>query len=190
MHFSCTRNLVDAHAEGESGKVVIGGLGPVPGETMFDKRVHLEAHIDQLRAGVDQYEVFDPENADVPGATQTLFAGPLEREDGIIRSLNSVVVSPGRLDRSPCGTGTSVRLAVLHAHGQIEQGELLFQHGSVIGTQFDSRVEATPTVGPYDAVVPSIAGRAWITSFNEFVLDPTDPFQVGFVVGRPWQQER
>jgi proline racemase len=61
------------------------------------------------------------------------------------------------------------------------------RHESVIGSQFDARVEATTTVGPYDAVVPSIAGRAWITSFNQLMLDPTDPFQEGFVVGRPWQ---
>jgi proline racemase len=52
------------------------------------------------------------------------------------------------------------------------------------------RVEATATLGPYEAVVPSISGRAWITSFNQLVLDPTDPFQEGFVVGRPWEPDR
>ena len=141
------------------------------------------------KAGVEQYEVSHPENPLIPGITQTLFAGPLVREDDMIRSLNAVIVSPGRLDRSPCGTGTSARLAVLHAHGRIEPGEL-FRHESVIGSRFDSRVEATTSVGPYDAVVPSVSGRAWITSFNQLVLDPTDPFQEGFVVGRPWQPER
>ena len=56
-------------------------------------------------------------------------------------------------------------------------------------TRFDARGEATTTVGPYDAVVPSIAGRAWITSFNRLVPDPTDPFQAGSVVGRAWEPE-
>jgi proline racemase len=94
-----------------------------------------------------------------------LVAGPLKREDGIIRSVNAVVVSPGHLDRSPCGTGTSARLAALHAHSHIRPGELS-RHESVIGSQFDSRVEVTTTIGSYDAFVR------------------------GFVVGRPCALER
>lgn len=104
------------------------------------------------------------------------------------RSRNATVVSPGRIDRSPCGTGTSARLAVLHASGVLKPGQL-FWHESLIGSRFDAHIESTTTVGPYDAVVPSISGRAWITSFNQLVLDPTDPFQHGFVVGRPWEPE-
>ena len=164
MRFSRTLNVVDAHAEGESGKVVVGGLGPVPGDTMFDKRVHLELHLDQLRKLL------------------------LHEPRGAVWH-NANVVLPSNHPDADCGTGTSARLAVLHAHGQIEPGEL-FRHESVIGSRFDARVEATTAVGPYDAVVPSISGRAWITSFNQLVLDPTDPFQEGFGVGRPWQAER
>jgi proline racemase len=140
------------------------------------------------QAGAEQYDVLHPENPLIPGITQTLFAGPLIDEGDVIRSRNGVIVSPGRLDRSPCGTGTSARLAVLHARGELAAGQL-FRHESVIGTQFDSRVVGTTTVGDYDAVVPSVSGRAWITSFNQLVLDPSDPFQEGFVVGRPWEVE-
>jgi proline racemase len=142
------------------------------------------------RAGAEQLAVSHPENPLIPGITQTAFTGPLRYEQGpdgaeIVHSKNAVVVSPGRIDRSPCGTGTSARLAVLHAHGQIQTGQTL-RHESLIGSLFDARVESTTTVGAYDAVVPSVSGRAWITSFNQLVLDPSDPFQEGFVVGRPW----
>lgn len=145
------------------------------------------------KAAVHQLDVSHPENPLVPGITNTVFAGPLHHEQdgdgaGMIRSRNATVVSPGRIDRSPCGTGTSARLAVLHAYGLLEQGQL-FRHESLVGSRFDARIESTTTVGRYDAVVPSISGRAWITSFNQLVLDPTDPFQNGFVVGPPWEPE-
>ena len=106
----------------------------------------------------------------------------------MIQSVNAVVVSPGRLDRSPCGTGTSARLALLHARGELKPGQL-FRHESLICSQFDARIERTTKVGQYDAVVPSVAGQSWITSFNQLVLDPTDPFQEGFVGGKPWEPE-
>jgi proline racemase len=348
MKFSRMLNVVDAHAEGESGKVVVGGVGPVPGQTMFDKRLYFTEHLDHLRklllceprgavwhnanvvlpsnnpdadygyiilesteypamsgsntmcvatvlletgmlpmtepvtrlvlespaglieieahcaegkvervrlinqpafvyhqdakidvpglgmipvdvayggmtfafveaesvglsldvsqeaamyelgqrikkATAEQLEVSHPENPRIPGITNTSFTGPLLHEEGpdgeaMIQSVNAVVVSPGRLDRSPCGTGTSARLALLHARGELKPGQL-FRHESLIGSQFDARVERLTKVGQYDAVVPSVAGRSWITSFNQLVLDPTDPFQAGFVVGKPWEPE-
>jgi proline racemase len=142
------------------------------------------------RAAVPQLPVAHPENPLIPGITNVSFTGPLIREiddsgHEYVRSRNAVIVSPGRLDRSPCGTGTSARLAVLHARGELATGQL-FQHESPIGSRFDAWVESTTSVGPRSAVVPSIAGRAWITSFNQLVLDPSDPFQQGFVVGAPW----
>ena len=106
----------------------------------------------------------------------------------MLRSTNAVIVSPGRLDRSPCGTGTSARLALLHARGELKAGQL-FRHESIIGSQFDARIEGITTVGPHQAVIPAISGRAWITSINQLVLDPSDPFPEGFVVGKPWKAE-
>lgn len=348
MRFSRMLNVVDAHAEGESGKVVVGGVGPIPGDTMFDKMLHFSKHLDHVRklllceprgavwhnanvvlpsnnpeadfgyiilesteypamsgsntmcvatvlletgmlpmtepvthlvlespaglirieatcaggkveyvklvnqpafvyhqdvkidvpgvgkisvdvayggmtfafvdaaslgialevseetvlydlgqrikkAAAEQLEVRHPLSPRIPGITNTSFTGPLVREEGpdgeeMVRSMNAVIVSPGRLDRSPCGTGTSARLALLHARGELKAGQL-FRHESIIGSQFDARIEGTPTVGPYEAVIPAIAGRAWITSINQLVLDPSDPFQEGFVVGKPWESE-
>lgn len=348
MRFSRMLNVVDAHAEGESGKVVVGGVGPVPGKTMFDKMLHFSEHQDHLRklllreprgavwhnanvvlpsnnpdadfgyiilesteypamsgsntmcvatvlletgmlpmmepvtnlvlespaglirieamcadgkvervklvnqpafvyhqdakidvpgvgkvsvdvayggmtfafvdaaslgiplevsqeaalydlgqrikkAAAEQLETCHPIDPRIPGITNTSFTGPLIREDApagaeMVRSMNAVIVSPGRLDRSPCGTGTSARLALLHARGELTPGQL-FRHGSLIGSQFDARIESTTRLGPYDAVIPAISGRAWITSLNQLVLDPSDPFQEGFTVGKPWESE-
>lgn len=104
MRFSRTLTVVDAHAEGESGKVVTGGIGQVPGHTMFDKREYFQTHLDQLR-----------------------------------------------------------RLLLMEPRGAV------WHHAN--------------------AVIPSIAGRSWITSLNQLVIDPSDPFQQGFVVGSPWDPE-
>lgn len=136
-------------------------------------------------AAADQLPSPHPVNPLIKGITQTLFAGPLTREDGTLRSRNTVVVSPGRCDRSPCGTGTSARLAVLHAKGQIRPGER-FIHESIIGSKFESHIVATTTLGTVDAVVPSISGQAWITHVSQVGVDPTDPFQTGFTLSDTW----
>jgi proline racemase len=140
------------------------------------------------RAAAEQLEATHPTNPDIPGITQVEFTGPLRRDGETLRTRNAVVVSPGRLDRSPCGTGTSARLAQLHARGLLEVGQP-FVHESVIGTTFDSAILSTTTVGPYDAVIPAVAGQAWITGLYQFGLDPTDPFPRGFTVADTWLRQ-
>ena len=137
------------------------------------------------QAAAEQLKAVHPENPEFPGITQTGFTGPLRRADGVLTSRNAVVVSPGRLDRSPCGTGTSARLAVLHAKGQIGVGEP-FDHESIIGTHFTGTVEETTAVGPYPATTTSIAGSAWLTSISQVGLDPTDPFPRGYRLSDTW----
>lgn len=136
-------------------------------------------------AGAEQLEAVHPVNPAFPGITQTELTGPLRRVHGGLVSRNAVVVSPGRLDRSPCGTGTSARLAVLHARGEIGVGEEL-THESVIGSVFTSRIEATGDVGGVPAVVPSVTGQAWITELCQVGLDPTDPFPTGYTLTDTW----
>ena len=86
------------------------------------------------------------------------------------------VLCPGKAyDRSPCGTGTSARMAQLHHHGRLALGER-FVHRSVIGTSFTGRLVAETDAG----VIPEITGRAWITGTATYVLDPDDPFPAGF----------
>ncbi len=92
---------------------------------------------------------------------------------------SATAIHPGWLDRSPCGTGTSARLAQLHACGELALGEE-FVNESVIGTRFTGRVVEETRVGELPAVVPEITGRAWITGMGQYLLDPEDPFPAGF----------
>jgi proline racemase len=137
------------------------------------------------KAGAEQLKAVHPVHPDFPGITQTEFTGPLERKDGVLTSRNAVVVSPGRLDRSPCGTGTSARLAVLHARGEIGVGEE-FVHESIIGSVFGSRIESLSEVGGVAAVTPSVTGQAWITELAQVGVDPSDPFPVGYTLADTW----
>ncbi|EJT02406.1 proline racemase family protein [Rhizobium sp. CCGE 510] len=340
MRFKKVLSVVDCHAEGESGKVVVGGVGQVKGETMFDKRTYLETHMDDIRkmvlfeprgavwhnanivlpsnhpeadfgyviletteypamsgsntmcvatvlletgilpmqepvtnltlespaglirvrcecsdgkvtsvrlvnqpafcyhldsnieveglgtvrvdivyggmtytmvdaaalgfsidpseardlceigqklkfAAAEQLAVEHPENPEIPGITNTQFMGPIRRENGQLISKNCVVVSPGRCDRSPCGTGSSARLSLLHVKGLIASGETLI-HESITGSRFTCAIDGLAKVGRYNAVIPAIAGQAWITGFYQMGMDPTDPYQQGFTVADTW----
>jgi len=91
----------------------------------------------------------------------------------------------GAIDRSPCGTGTSAKMATLVAKGQLHVGEE-FRHEGILGTVFTGSVLKETTIGPYRAIVPSITGQAWITGFADYVVDPTDPFPDGFTIGDIW----
>ena len=96
-------------------------------------------------------------------------------------SRHAMVISPGWFDRSPCGTGTSARMAHLAARGELEPGDD-FVHESIISSLFKGRVEARTRVGDIDAIVPSIEGWARIYGHNEITIDDRDPFRHGFVV--------
>jgi proline racemase len=137
------------------------------------------------RAAAVQCPAVHPENPEIHTINQTLFYGPMRQTPGGKRSRNTVVVSPGRLDRSPCGTGTSARLAVLHARGQMAVGES-FVHESIIGSEFIGKIEAAVDVGGQGGIRPSITGSAWITAFHQYVLDPSDPFPTGFLLPDAW----
>ncbi len=137
------------------------------------------------KAAAEQCPVVHPENAEIHTINQTLFRGPVTATPGGKRSRNTVVVSPGRLDRSPCGTGTCARLAVMHARGELATGESLI-HESIIGSEFIGIVAETTEVAGSPAIIPTIAGAAWITAFHQYVLDPTDPFPTGYILPDTW----
>ena len=130
-------------------------------------------------AAAEQIPAVHPENPDFPGITILEMTNPAQRIDGVLTAKNTVVVSPGRCDRSPCGTGTSARMAVMHARGELKVGER-FIHKSIIDSTFDCRIESETTVGGKPAIVPSVAGQAWITDITTVVLDPSDPYQQGY----------
>jgi proline racemase len=105
------------------------------------------------------------------------FSGPPKGEGANAR--NVVVFGQGQIDRSPCGTGTCAKMALLHSEGKLRIGEK-FVHESILGTRFTGRLLGTTRVGEYDAVLPEITGSATIVGFNRLVLDEKDPFEDGF----------
>jgi proline racemase len=142
-----------------------------------------------------QLPVRHPENAGIAGVTIAQLSGP--PSGAAAHRRNAVVVSTGQLDwdrpstwtgaidRSPCGTGTCAKMAALHAKGALGLAEP-FHHEGILGTVFTGRLVSETSVGPYRAVVPELTGRAWITGFAQYVVDPDDPFPEGFRVGDIW----
>ena len=134
-------------------------------------------------AAAEQLPVVHPENPEIRTITFTEFAMPFTGPGGKCR--NAVIVSPGRIDRSPCGTGTSARLAVLHARKQLKLGEG-FTHCSIIGSEFEAGIAAETRIGDRPAISATIAGQAWITGVFQHGLDPTDPFREGYTLPDLW----
>lgn len=271
MRLSNKITAVDAHACGEPGRVITGGVSDVPGNTMLEKKAYLQRHPDGLRklmlreprgypamccnvilpptnpeadAGFvimeqTEYPAMSGTNTIVTFENVPAFATHLDAvvevptlgsvsvdvawggmfyviadaEELNVRLVpdegreiathpeahrqNAVVVSTGTgdwdkphtwggaLDRSPCGTGTCAKMAVLHAKGQLGLEED-FCHESILGTLFTGRLLRETKAGDYDAVVPTLSGRAWITGFADYVIDAEDPFPEGFTVGDIW----
>lgn len=102
-------------------------------------------------------------------------------DEEVIR--NAVIIPPGAIDRSPCGTGTSAKLSVLSAKGKIKIGEQ-FIHESIIGSRFICRYAGDTKVEDFEAVIPEVTGRAWVTGLNTFILEPDDIYPEGFQLGR------
>ncbi len=126
-----------------------------------------------------------PENPEWDHISFCQIAAPVERIDGVATGRNAVVVRPGKIDRSPTGTGCSARMAVLHARGELRVGEL-FRGVSIIGSRFDCRIEAEASVAGRPAIVPAVAGRAWLTGTRQLWLDPDDPWPAGYRLADTW----
>jgi proline racemase len=137
------------------------------------------------RAVAEQVPAIHPETPEIHTVNQTLFYLPAQRTEMGLRSRNTVVVSPGRLDRSSCGTGTSARLAVMHARGEIAVGESLI-HESILGGEFVGKIVEEVEVAGTPGIRLTITGSAWITAFHQYVLDPSDPFPTGYILPDTW----
>jgi trans-L-3-hydroxyproline dehydratase len=109
----------------------------------------------------------------------------LQRVDGVLTSRNACVINPGKLDRSPTGTGCSALMAVLHAKGLMQVGDRYIGR-SVIDSKFEGRIIGETTVGNHKAIVPQITGRAWISGQTTLLLDPDDPYPDGYKVSDTW----
>jgi proline racemase len=112
-------------------------------------------------------------------------AAPLVKQNGVWTGANAVAIRPGKIDRSPCGTGCSARMAVLHARGQLKPGEA-FIGRSIIGSEFHCRIEEEVSLAGRPAIRPVISGRAWITGTHQLMLDPSDPYPSGYRLSDTW----
>ncbi|MGY6632126.1 MAG: 4-hydroxyproline epimerase [Alkalilacustris sp.] len=156
-------------------------VDPQPGfRDMADfTAAELVAHARSLRAALNgAMEVVHPAHPEIRGLSHVLWTGaPSAGAD----ARNAVFYGEGAIDRSPCGTGTSARMAQWAAQGRLKPGDH-FRHESIIGSIFDGRVEAVADVAGRPAIVPSVAGWARMTGLNTIFVDDRDPYAHGFEV--------
>ena len=152
-------------------------IGPSTTRDMVEVGNRLKA------AAEEQISVRHPETPEFNRIEFVMFAGDVDPERRIYR--NATVMPPGRLDRSPCGTGTAARLAVMHARGAADVG-CRFTMVSTINSRFEAEITGVTRVGDRTAVLPRISGRAWIYGIFQLGCDPNDPFGAGFTLADTW----
>ncbi|MFJ6748506.1 MULTISPECIES: proline racemase family protein [unclassified Streptomyces] len=193
-----TLRNVDAFALELDATVRVPGLGTVRYDMAYGGNFYAVVELDRiglpfdrarkdeiLAAGLaimgavnEQNRPVHPDDPLIGGCKHVQFLAPGSTAR---HSRNAMAIHPGWFDRSPCGTGTSARMAQLHARGELPL-HTEFVNESFIGTRFHGRLVGTTEVGGLPAVVPEFSGRAWITGTATYVLDPRDPFPHGFVL--------
>jgi proline racemase len=193
---SVTLRNVPSFVLGLDRTVEVPGFGAVRYDMAFGGNFYAILGLDQLGLPFDRAEkgrllgaglsIMDaintqdlpvhPENQDITGCHHVYLAAPGSTAR---HSRHAMAIHPGWFDRSPCGTGTSARMAQLHARGELPL-DTDFRNESFIGTHFTGRLVGQTTVAGVPAVVPAITGRAWLTGTAQYFLDPEDPFPRGF----------
>ena len=141
------------------------------------------------KAANEQLGFTHPTNAEWNHISFCQVTGPVERNaDGVLTGKNAVAIRPGKIDRSPTGTGCSARMALLHAKGEMRVGER-FIGRSIIDSEFHCRIEREVEIGGKRGIVPVISGRAWITGTRQEMLDPSDPWPAGYRLSDTWPLE-
>lgn len=206
---------VPAFAVHLDAEIEVAGLGPVSVDVAWGGMFFVLADADRLgidldgangaeivklseairAATVEQLPVTHPENPAITGPTITnLWGAPIDPHThgrgAITLSTGGINPDrphalPGTLDRSPCGTGTCAKIAVMHARGQLGVREDYINAGPM-GTTFTGRIEEITKIGPYDAIVPTLSGQGWIYGMSNYLVDPSDPFQRGYTIGDIW----
>jgi len=124
-------------------------------------------------------KIVHPEHPGINTVQEAQFSGPPKSKGA--HAQNVVIFGKGQMDRSPCGTGTCAKMAILHSEGKLGIGDW-FVHESIIRTKIKGRLLAETKVAEYDAVIPEIVGSAYITGFNRLVHDAKDPLADGFLL--------
>ena len=128
----------------------------------------------------EQLSIEHPEKPFIRGCSHIEFVKPAKNPK--VHSQNAVVCTPGGIDRSPCGTGTSARCVLLYKKGEIALNSP-FYHESIIGAMFRCQALEEAQMGGLPAIVPKVTGRAYIMSMSTVLLDPENPFTKGFLLG-------
>ena len=136
-------------------------------------------------AANQQLNFTHPTNSEWSHISFCQMALPIFEEEGVKISKNTVVIDPGKLDRSPCGTGCSARMAILYAKGELRKGDRMIGR-SILDSRFDCSIVGETMVSDKKAIIPSIRGRAWITGTHQLMLDPEDPWPEGYRLSDTW----
>ena len=136
-------------------------------------------------AANQQLNFTHPTNSEWSHISFCQIALPIFEEEGVKISKNTVVIDPGKLDRSPCGTGCSARMAILYAKGELRKGDRMIGR-SILDSRFDCSIVDETMVGDKKAIIPSIRGRAFITGTHQLMLDPEDPWPEGYRLSDTW----
>ena len=157
------------------------GFGLSPDEA----RDIVEAGMRIRRAANEQLGFVHPNNPEWRHISFCQIAAPVEDIDGVPTGRNAVVIRPGKVDRSPTGTGCSARMAVLHSRGELRLGDR-FRGVSIIDSVFDCRIEQETALAGIPVILPSVSGRAWVTGTTQLHLDPQDPWPEGYRLNDTW----
>jgi len=200
---------VPSFADRLDARLEVAGIGTLIADTAYggDSFVLVDAHalgfaltadeakdlaevgLRITRAADEQFGFRHPELPEWDHLSFCQFTAPVALENGVAAGKSAVAIRPGKIDRSPCGTGCSARLAVLHAKGVLKTGDR-FVGRSPIDSEFHCRIEAEARIGDRRAIVPSISGRAWITGTHQHLLDPADPWPGGYRLSDTWPMPR
>jgi len=145
----------------------------------------VEAGIKLTNAANEQLGFHHPENPEWKHISFCQITAPLFEENNVLVGRNAVAIQPGKLDRSPTGTGCSARMALLQQKGLMKAGDKYIGE-SIIGSRFICRLESLTRVGNLEAVIPRVSGRAWVTGTHQHTLDPDDPWPGGYRVSDTW----
>jgi proline racemase len=153
------------------------GIAPV----LANRQILAELGMNIIRAANDQVEVFHPERPEVTTVDVTEFYEPHDDPSQPMQGTSLVVYGESHIDRSPCGTGTTAKLTLLHHEKKIGLHQP-YTNYSPLGTSFDAELVKTLKVGSLEAVVVRVSGMAYITGVHKFILEENDPFPKGFLL--------
>lgn len=195
---SVTLHNVPSFAVTLDAQVTVPGFGPVRYDMAYGGNFYAIVELAELGLRLDRSdkqrlldaglaimgainETAPPEHPEQPHISGCRHVYLAEAGSDAQLSRHAMVIHPGWFDRSPCGTGTSARMAQLHARGLLTLGDD-FVNESFLGTRFVGRLVDSTTVGGRAGVLPTITGRAWLTGTAQHFLDPEDPFPAGFLL--------